>query len=381
MLCLALMARSSVLVKRSGRRASDVNPAWKKSGLLPTAHLNQDVSEIMEILMKESLRDLSITLCYRPIQALKGKVHIVTSLLREAGYRVTQASNQKLDLRKTDVLLILDNANWFPVVCRQLKTAPPAERPFTVIWHAEPLPPPKSAGLPQPLLNLREIGKMVLRDRRATDVYSNYFRLRALKKDGIPDLLLISTPGRQEFLAEQGLASTFVPLGYHPAEDGYDMGLERDIQVLFLGALNIPRRKKLFRILRRSGVELVAKGSWHDPDLWGENRNRLLSRAKIFLNLQRYPGELPGMRLIMGMANRSMVVSEPIYKPGGFIPGKHYISAESDEMPKIIEYYLKHDDKRERIATEGHNFATRDLTLETSICSILRLIAERIGRQ
>ena len=335
----------------------------------------------MGILVYESLRDLSITLCYRPIQALKGKVHIVTSLLREAGYRVRQVSNEHLDLKGTDIVLMLTNANWFPVVCKQLQITPKGERPFTVIWHAEPLPPPKSAELPQPLLNLREIGKILLRDRRATDVYTNYFRLRALREDGIPDLLLISTPGRQEFLAEHGLASTFVPLGYHPAEDGYDMGLERDIEVLFLGAPNIPRRKKLFRILRRSGVNLVTRGSWHDPDLWGEKRNRLLSRTKIFLNLQRYPGELPGMRLIMGMANRSLVISEPIYKPGRFIPGKHYISAKSDEMPEIIDYYLNHDGERERIATEGHNFVTRELTLERSISTILRLIAEHIDNQ
>ena len=328
--------------------------------------------------MNESLRDLSITLCYRPIQALKGKVHIVTSLLREAGYRVTQVSNERLDLKKTDLLLILDNANWFPILCKQLRTTPGSERPIIVIWHAEPLPPPRSAGLPRPLLDLREIGKILLRDRRANDVYTNYSRLRALKKDGIPDLLLISTPGRQEFLAEHGIASKFVPLAYHLTEDGYDMGLERDIEVLFLGALYIPRRRRLFRKLRRSGINLITKGSWHDPDLWGENRTRLLSRTKIFLNLQRYPGELSGMRLIMGMANRALVISEPIYKPGDFIPGKHYVSARSDEMPEIINYYLNHDDERERIATEGHNFVTRELTIERSISTILRLITEHI---
>jgi hypothetical protein len=335
----------------------------------------------MGMLVNESLRDLSMTVCYRPIQALKGKVHIVTSLLREAGYRVAQVSNERLDLEKTDILLILDNANWFPVVCRQLQTTPKGERPFTVIWHAEPLPPPKSAGLPQPLLNLREIGKILLRDRRANDVYTNYFRLRALAEDGIPDLLVISTPGRLEFLAEHGIASTFVPLGYHPAEDGCDMGLERDIEVLFLGALNIPRRRRLLRRLRRRGVDLVARGSWSDPDLWGGSRTRLLSRTKIFLNLQRYPGELSGMRLIMGMANRTLVISEPMYKPGEFIPGKHYVSAESDEMPEVIDYYLHHDDERERMTTEGHEFVTRYLTMERSISTILRLIAEHMDKR
>ncbi|MGB2769661.1 MAG: glycosyltransferase [Candidatus Zixiibacteriota bacterium] len=333
----------------------------------------------MKTFVGQSLRDLKITVCYRPIQALAGKVHIVTSLLSEAGYRVTQVSNERLHLKKTDILWILDNANWFPIVCKQLQTIPKSERPIIVIWHAEPLPPPKSAGLPHTRLNLREIGKILLRDRRATDVYTNYSRLRALMEDGIPDLLVVSTPARQEFLAEHGLASTFVPLGYHRTEDGYDMGLHRDIEVLFLGALNIPPRKKLFRRLRRSGINLIAKGSWFDPDLWGENRTRLLSRTKIFLNLQRYPGELSGARLIMGMANRTLVISEPMYKPGGFIPGKHFVSATSDEMPEIISYYLNHDDERECIATEGHKLVTGELTMERSISRILELISNHVN--
>ena len=44
--------------------------------------------------------------------------------------------------------------------------------------------------------------------------------------------------------------------------------------------------------LRRQGINLLAVGSWADPAYWGENRTRLLNRAKIVLNLQRYPGAL-----------------------------------------------------------------------------------------
>ena len=333
----------------------------------------------MTRLMHESLRDLSITVCHRRIRAFKDKSHIVTSLLDEAGYQVTEVSDERLCLEKTDILWISGNANWFPVVCEQLRILPRAKRPITVIWHAEPLPPPKSARLPQPNLNLREIAKILLSDRLATDVYTNYFRLRALMKEGIPDLLVVSTPGRQEFLAEQGLSSTCVPLGHHRTEYGYDMGLRRDIDVLFLGALDIPRRRRLFRELRRSGVDLVTKGSWSDPHDWDENRVKLLNRAKIFLNLQRYPGELSGARLILGMANSTLVISEPIYKPGDFIPGKHFVSATPDEMPEIIRYYLNHDDERERIAREGHELVTRELTMERSISCILELISNHVG--
>jgi hypothetical protein len=333
----------------------------------------------MNNLTHENLKELRITICYRPIRAVGEKRHIVTSLLDEAGYRVTEVSDQRPCLDQADILWILDNANWFPAVCEQLRILPKAKRPITLIWHTEPLPPPRSAGLPQPNLNLREIAKILLSDKLATDVYTNYFRLRTLTKEGIPDLLVISTPGRQQFLAEHGLSSTYVPLGYHRTEDGYDMGLHRDIPVLFLGALSIPRRRRLFRRLRRSGIDLLTKGSWHDSVYWGDNRTRFLNRTKIFLNLQRYPGELSGMRLIMGMANKALVISEPMYKPGGFVPGKHYISTSSDEMPEVIKYYLNHDDEREQIAREGHRFVTQELTMERSMSAILQLIAGHIA--
>jgi hypothetical protein len=333
----------------------------------------------MNNLTYENLTELRITICYRPIRAVGEKRHIVTSLLDEAGYRVTEVSDERPCLEKTDILWILDNANWFPAVCERLRSLPKAKRPIILIWHTEPLPPPRSAGLPQPNLNLREIAKILLSDKLATDVYTNYFRLRTLTEEGIPDLLVISTPGRQQFLAEHGLSSTYVPLGYHRAEHGYDMRIERDIDVLFLGALHITRRKMLFKKLREKGIHLTAKGSWSDPEVWGENRTRLLNRAKIFLNLQRYPGELSGARLILGMANRTLVISEPIYKPGGFVPGKHFVSAMPDEMPRVISYYLNHDHEREKIARAGHALVTRELTMERSVSRILELIGNHVG--
>ncbi len=332
----------------------------------------------MTIPQNENLRDLAITVCYRPIRAVGDKKHIVTSLLAEAGYRVTQTCNQPLCLEETDILWILENASWFPAICRQLQAIPKSRRPVSVIWHSEPLPPPKSSELPHPRVDLREVAKILLGDGLATDTYSNYFRLRALLEEGIPDVLVVSTPGRQQFLAEHGFGSTYVPLGYHRTEHGYDMGADRDIDVLFLGALQIPRRKRLFKSLCRAGINLTVKGSWSDPQSWGESRAKLLNRTKIFLNLQRYPGELSGARLILGMANRTLVISEPIYKPGDFVPGKHFVSATPDEMPKVITYYLNHDEERESIALAGHALVTGELTMERSISAILELIGRHI---
>ena len=40
-------------------------------------------------------------------------------------------------------------------------------------------------------------------------------------------------------------------------------------------------------------------------------------------------------RLILGMANRSLVVSEPIYSPAPFVPGEHYVEANGRDIPEV----------------------------------------------
>jgi hypothetical protein len=247
-----------------------------------------------------------------------------------------------------------------------------------LVWHTEPLPPPRAAGLPRPRLHLREIAKIVLRDPRATDVYSNHFRIRQLTRHGLPDILIVSTGGRREFLTERGIDAHFVPLGYHSAL-GRDMGLQRDIDTLFLGWLDIPRRRRLLKQFHRCGTEIMARGSWFEPANWGEERTRLLNRTKILLNLARYPGELSGLRLMLGMANKALVISEPIYNPAPYVAGTHFVSAAIADIPQAIRYYLAHEDERQRIAAEGHRLVTEEITLARSVSRILAIVAERVG--
>jgi hypothetical protein len=324
------------------------------------------------------MRGLAITLCYRPLPVHRGTPHALVPLLEEAGHRVRQVADGAVDLAATDLVWLEGNANWYPAACRQLMAAARPRRSLVLVWHSEPLPPPRAAGLPRPRLHLREIAKIVLRDARATDVYSNYFRIRQLARHGLPDVLVVSTGGRREFLAEHGIDAHFVPLGYRPAH-GRDMGLERDIDTLFLGLLDVPRRRRLLKQLRRQGVDLVARGSWFDPTNWGEERTRLLNRTKILLNLGRHPGELSGLRLILGLANKALVISEPIYNPAPYVPGTHYVSAAIADIPRTIRYYLANEEERRRIAAEGHRLVTQEVTLARSVSQILDIVAERLG--
>lgn len=316
----------------------------------------------------------TITICFGKGPARPDRFQAIVSLLQTAGYQVSHLLRKgPLNSSPDEVLLLLGNANWYPAIYRQLTARPRSERPFVVIWHYEPLPFPAASGFPLPRLHVRQIARILLLSNRASDAYTNYLRLRLLARKQLPDLLVISTRGGWEFLAERRIAAHWVPLGYTPSF-GYDMGLSRDIDVLFIGVFNVPRRKRLIGQLRQQGINLVAVGDWSDPAYWGEDRTRLLNRTKIVLNLQRFPGQMSGQRLILGMANMALVISEPMYKPAPYVPGKHYVSATIEEMPQIIRYYLAHENEREAIAREGHHFVTQEVTLERSVSQILRLI-------
>jgi hypothetical protein len=124
---------------------------------------------------------------------------------------------------------------------------------------------------------------------------------------------------------------------------------------------------------------LIAKGGWFDKAFWAEARTRLINRAEAFINIQRYPREISAHRLILCMANKSLVVSEPIYRPTPFIPCEHYIEAEVSEMPEALNYYRTHREERDRLVDRAYRFVTEELTLETSVSRILSLIGDLHG--
>lgn len=322
----------------------------------------------------------AITFCYRGFAANFGTRHVVVSILEQAGHDVKQIKDGPADFSADSVVWIWGNTNWYPGLYAQLAAMPRAQRPLVVLWHTEPLPPPRAAGLPWPRLNWWETAKCVLRDSNATDVYTNYLVLRRWVKQRIPDVLVAATLGRCEFLSERGIAADWVPLGYEPSY-GRDLGLSREIDVLFLGAQDVPRRNRLLRSLRQKGIQIEAVGSYADPNCWGEERTKLLNRTKIMLNLARTSGEFPDLRLILGMANKALVLSEPIYRPDPFVAGRHFVSSSIGEMPEKIRYYLSHDTERAAISERAHRLITQDVTMEGSVSRILDLISTRANQR
>ena len=296
-------------------------------------------------------------------------------LFNERRHHAALIHDGPLPTGRNKTLLFVGNIFWYPQLRRSLECLAKRDRPHVVVWHYEPLPPPDAAGLPRPRLTFREIAKILLRDRRCTDVYTNYRTIRELLRKGVINQLIVTTRGRQDFLAERGLTSAWVPLGFAP-HHGSSLELKRDIDVLFLGMAQVPRRQRILKRLESMGLNVVVKGDWHDPDCWGEARTRLLNRTKILLNFPRTEGEMSGLRFILGMSNKALVVSEPVYRPDPYTSGVHFLSAPINEIPEVVEHYLKNEAARVHLTEAAFEHLHREVTLERSVEQLVRLLEQ-----
>ena len=102
----------------------------------------------------------------------------------------------------------------------------------------------------------------------------------------------------------------YMPLLYMKHLTAKDrLTVKKDIDVLFIGMLN-DKRKAFIDKLHNNGIKVhVAK----NYDLWGENRDRLVQRSKILLNVHYYENAiLETTRLSYALSlGECLVVSEP----------------------------------------------------------------------
>lgn len=321
---------------------------------------------------------------------------------------------------KADLLLMVGDCQAFQEY-PALLSRHNAARPITILWMLDTLPPlsftQKAANISsrlafydksrsflrsnlKPVLNVvpieirrkmglaacsallagldRELETTSQEELRDLDVNSRYEilgRYQWMKANcaiGWLDHLVVSTSSKADLLAQMQIPSIIVPFGYHP-KTGRNLQLKRDIDVLFVGELAYGRRMPIVENLRdrlaEQGIELVIESG----NCYGEERNRLLSRSKISVNIPRFSWDVPGIRFIISMACGSLVISEEAGDATPFIPGEHFIQAPADRLPEVIAHYLRHDEEREMIAANANRFITEDLTLAKAVESILDL--------
>lgn len=152
-----------------------------------------------------------------------------------------------------------------------------------------------------------------------------------------------------DFLKRKGIVNVkYVPLYYMPCLDNQIPQDEETIDVLFYGELS-ERRKQILKQLQSLNVKFV-------HNVWGTERNQLIAKAKIILNISNndHIHLLEVVRILPLLANKKFVISEHAdneeeysYLTGGIIFG-HY-----NNIVNLVHYYLNNPSTRLDIASTG----------------------------
>lgn len=179
-----------------------------------------------------------------------------------------------------------------------------------------------------------------------------------------------------------GLPTLYAPWG--ASQRWYkDLGVERDIDVLWMGTRGSQRRSRIldqvFSELKSQGLNLYNADNEDKPFIFGEQRTSLLNRAKITLNITRTWYDDNYSRFTMACSNRSLVVSEPVLPHcTEFIANIHYVSAKIEDLASTIVYYVEHEEERRRIVDNAYALMMDKLKFEKSLRKMLTAAQQHI---
>lgn len=171
------------------------------------------------------------------------------------------------------------------------------------------------------------------------------------------------------------IKTAYVPFGYSKT---YELSQSEDIKKInaigFLGDLNSPRRQNIVRdIKNKTGHDITTS----KIKLFGDSKARFLRSTKIMLNIHKVDSAtiLETARIVTLLSNGCFVISEKSNDQDlmNIYQGK-VIFADPHEIADQVDYYLKHDEERERIANDAYKWISTEYKTSDLIPDIVQLI-------
>jgi hypothetical protein len=290
-------------------------------------------------------------------------------------------------------------------ITTQLEQMPPAKRPFWIHWSTEDCP-----DLRLPKLLVESGGRALawfdrLQDREglagrlARTPLAHWIHQRGHKfryvgmyeyalHQGLMGLLLEYSRVYADYYQALGLPVRYARWGLidearAETSDVEENG-ERDIDVLWIGTRRTRRRSRLLDQvigqLNELGKHTVVIDGVNHPPVYGQERARLLRRAKITLNLLPtwYDSAL-AYRWPLAAASRSLLVTEEsLPHAPEYLAGEHYVAAPVSSLVETICYYLDHPEERTAIVEKAYQAAIGSHTILNSVQQIMQWAEEKL---
>ena len=322
---------------------------------------------------------------------------LISDTARDLGCEVTNFAADSRVPQGLDVVLACGPFGSLAPLGSQLSRMPPGEQPALALWMTEQFSNPTLPAWAQHLagaarsrlerLAYRETGTGVWQLNPCFQSLTcrahrlRYFGdLKWLRAAGVLTVLAVGSRWIAHYLKARGVDAMVAFIGAHPSW-GADLKLERDVPVLWLGKVASSRRRRVLQVvradLRRRGLDMLMVDGEEHPYVFGDERTRLLNRARVVLNILREPWDNHSLRYFLAAPNRAMVVTEPTYPHTPFEPGVHLVSAPVNQLADTIAHYAQQDTERSRIVERAYELVTSELTMRRSVNDILTQAVDR----
>jgi hypothetical protein len=320
-------------------------------------------------------------------EAGDGMASAIAGTLIELGHTAVEISPEGALPGGLDLILL-----WGPLgspvpIATRLIEAPARTRPRLVLWQTEQSWDPRlpswiahPASVLRAWLDRRRRGRPVraARPLRRGLRFRYFGDLLWLKRNGLPDVLAVPSDWYAEFLSQRGIDNITAYIGAYPGW-GADLGLERDIPVLWIGKPGSRRRIKMLRsvrsALKRRGIRMKIVDGIESPYVFGRERIELLNRTKIVLNILRQPWDANALRYYLAAANGAMILTEPTLAHNPFKAGVHIVESDPARLAGTAAFYLEHEPERARIAANSRELVETELTMRRQVSKILSEVA------
>ena len=186
--------------------------------------------------------------------------------------------------------------------------------------------------------------------------------------------IVVTSRDRGASLAAAGIPASVVPFGYHPRHAGplTPADTPRDIAVLLIGTSLHDTRQRRGRILARLRPGLQRLGQVVEIDgRWGNDRDELLRRTRVILDIQRVPGNFTGLRWLLASAAGAVHVVEPMDDPAPMRDGIDHVEAPSDELVEAVARLLQDEPRRRSMVDEAQRMLGDELAMHRSLERVL----------
>lgn len=233
-----------------------------------------------------------------------------------------------------------------------------------------------------------ELGfKLYLYDTDSCNLFNNKRELVYFFTQELPlyDHIFSFSKTTTEFINKTDkLNASYFPFGANPVS--IPDNIEKKQDVLFIGSADM---RRIFLLEHLTEHQLCVYGSkWQRNNelisarlkakinyqpVWGKELQTLLHQSKIILNITRstFYGVETGvnLRIFETLAARGFLLTEYCAELNElFETGKHIETyRDSEELKDKVNYYLKNDNKREKIALQGHQYFLKKYTWEHRI--------------